>query len=329
MSKNNNKSNNIFKKIITLGGVLTVVFALFKKRKIVKEVVENVAEDIVDVIPKDIKDKFKKIEKKSEKKIINYEKSLHKKIDYWLKDFIIPHEGNNHHPKGLHPKALTSYVVIILLVKIIVTGSLFFIYPNTGLVTSKITDDLYKITNQERISAGLQPLVINEELKAAAMKKASDMVAGHYFAHIGPDGKKPWEWINKKNYNFTYMGENLAMDFSSAKVVNSAFMKSPSHKANIMHKEYSDVGMALMIGEIEGRETMILVQFYGKPKVTDSLTVATAQVVKTTTNETTPKIVKTQNIVSKKQPVVESVNFPESAVENITEDVISVEPVIP
>jgi len=270
------KANSLFKKILTLGGVFVVVFSIFKKRKEIKQVLDTV----VDAIPAEMKNEFQKLEKQSEKNMKDLKKSLRKRFTTWLKDVTIPHAGNNHHPKALHPKALTSYVLIIFLVKVLVTGSLFFVYPNIGFVTSKITDDLYEITNQERVAAGLEPLIINHELVAAATRKVNDMVTGDYFAHISPDGTKPWEWINKDNYNFTHMGENLAMDFSSAKVVHSAFMKSPSHKANILNEDYTDFGMVIMSGVINGRETMILVQFYGKPKFTSTLaTVNVNQVV--------------------------------------------------
>ncbi len=281
---------NKLKKILALGGLASLIFGLFKKRKEVKAVAKIVEKDVKKVAT-DIKH------------------SLHKRFLHIAKDYIVPHLGNNHKPKALRPKALTAYVVVILLVKVFVTGSLFFIYPNTGLVTSKITDQLYELINQERIVNDLDPLIINEELIASAERKVQDMVDQQYFSHIGPGGTKPWEWINKDNYNFTHMGENLAMDFSSATVVHSAFLNSPSHKANILHKDYTNIGMALVVAELEGRETIVLVQFYGKQKALPTLSAA---------------ITEPENIVVEPEVViheaVEEVPVPVESVEEVISD---------
>lgn len=290
-----NKFVILLKRLFALGGFVALVFGLLQKRKSIAKMTTSVE--------KEIKDAANEIEKNIKNTTKDVKKSLHKKFLNIAKDYIVPHVGNNHHPKALRPKALTMYVAIVLVVKIVVTGSLFFLYPNTGFVTSKITDELYTLTNQDRIENGLPPLIIDPELTAAAERKVADMVDKQYFAHIGPDGKKPWEWINKDNYNFVNMGENLAMDFSSAEVVNSAFMKSPTHRSNILHKEYTNIGMAIKVGEIDGRETIFLVQFFGKQKTSPTLAAASVA------PDTSKKVE-----VAEEQPVVGTVQVPDEVV---------------
>jgi hypothetical protein len=42
-------------------------------------------------------------------------------------------------------------------------------------------------------------------------------------------------------------------------------MESPSHRANILKDNYQEIGIAVVEGEINGKETLLAVQFFGKP----------------------------------------------------------------
>lgn len=245
------------------------VLAFLGLKKIIKE---------KDVLQKTVKSAQKKIVAEIDQVDNRVQKIRHRymqKVKTFAKDYFLPHEGNDHKPKALRPKALTLYVAVIFAVKLLVTGVLFFIYPNQATLTSKIVDSLYAITNETRAENGLEPLVVNPELVAAAQAKVDDMISANYFSHISPSGKYPWQWIDTDFYQFSYMGENLAMDFSSAQVVHSALMNSSSHRENILHSKYQDMGFALKVGEINGKETILLVQFFAAPKFTSSLAAAT------------------------------------------------------
>jgi hypothetical protein len=43
-----------------------------------------------------------------------------------------------------------------------------------------------------------------------------------------------------------------------------AWMKSPTHRDNIVSKNYEDIGVAVAVGKINGQETTIVVQLFGK-----------------------------------------------------------------
>ncbi len=191
------------------------------------------------------------------------EESKLKKTFKHLHDLFIPHSGNQHKPKALSAKWLKFYAVVLIAIKLLVVGFLFFTYPNPAKLSQQVADELFVLTNQSRAELGLPELAYNEVLAQAAQAKANDMVAKGYFAHIGPDGKKPWEWIDRGRYPFIYMGENLAMDFTTAEVIHLAFKKSPSHWKNVTNPKYRDIGIGVATGIIDGRETTVLVQFFG------------------------------------------------------------------
>ncbi len=131
-------------------------------------------------------------------------------------------------------------------------------------IASDITNEnIMNLTNWSRNESGRQSLAVNSKLAAAAEAKAEDMISGNYFSHTSPSGVTPWKWIEKENYDYNYAGENLAMDFHSAEKMEESWMASPTHRANILNKEYSDIGVAVKEGFINGHDTIIAVVMFG------------------------------------------------------------------
>lgn len=78
-------------------------------------------------------------------------------------------------------------------------------------------------------------------------------------------GTTPWDFITGSGYQYEYAGENLAKNFMFSQGVVDAWMNSPSHKENLMRKDYTDVGFAVVNGVLNGEETTLVVQLFGKP----------------------------------------------------------------
>lgn len=60
-----------------------------------------------------------------------------------------------------------------------------------------------------------------------------------------------------------YAGENLAMQFTEANEVEEAWMVSPLHRANIVNKKYTDIGIGISTGLYNGSSTIYVVQLFG------------------------------------------------------------------
>ena len=228
-----------------------------------------------------------------------------------LKDFFIPHEGNNHKPKSLHPKSLATYVFFALCIKIIATGVLFFVYPDPASMARIVANEMIQFANDAREENNLPALAVNDVLVNSATQKGNDMLLREYFAHDTPDGKKPWNFINKKEYDYVFAGENLAMDFVSGVMIHEAFMKSPSHRRNILDPDYKEIGVAVVSGKMFGNDTDILVMFFGTQrhellamenakKITSSVSnvVETSLPNNTASPATTPRITEEENIIT-------------------------------
>jgi hypothetical protein len=180
---------------------------------------------------------------------------------------------------------------------------LFLIYPNQAMMSDVIVKRVFDLTNQSREESGLNTLKMNSVLSASAKEKANDMIRNNYFAHHSPTGVKPWDWINRADYPYIFVGENLAMNFISADSVHNALMKSPSHKKNILNDRYTDIGLAMLNGELDGKNTNILVELFA----TTGASVTTASVSENKSNVTTS--------VAKAEPVPEK-----KVTENVIDD---------
>ena len=89
------------------------------------------------------------------------------------------------------------------------------------------------------------------------------MIDNNYFAHVSPQKKSPWYWIEKNEYDYTYAGENLAINFTNSEDQQKAWMDSPLHKKNILNPNYDEIGVAVKRGVVEGKETTVVVQMFG------------------------------------------------------------------
>lgn len=188
-----------------------------------------------------------------------------KSFQAFIKHLFVPHDGNNYRAKVLHVDFLSYYLIFVLFFsfgfKLINNAS----GDVLGYATDITTDKLLQLTNDVRSQNQLTPLSFNQQLTAAAQKKASDMFAKNYWSHYGPDGATPWDFILSSGYKYEFAGENLAKNFLFSQGVVDAWMASPSHKENILRNDYTEVGFAIVNGVLNGEETTLVVQMFGKP----------------------------------------------------------------
>lgn len=179
-------------------------------------------------------------------------------------DTFLPHERNNHIPHILSRPFLKIYAVALVAAKIF-TISLIAFTPGVSYVTDITPQVIVNLTNQARLDNGLPQLALNPKLSQAALAKANDMLREGYFAHTSPSNLSPWYWFQQAGYQYTYAGENLAIDFFVAEDVFSAWMASASHRKNILNGNFTEIGIGVVEGEFNGVNTIIVVQHFGSP----------------------------------------------------------------
>lgn len=154
----------------------------------------------------------------------------------------------------------------MLIFALFIVGSMTLSSEKTSAFVSDISRaNIISLTNIERTGAGLPRLVENEALNRAAQLKLDHMIKNNYFAHNAPDGTTPWQWFEAAEYDYQHAGENLAMDFDYAANQHKAWMKSTTHRQNIMSSKYTEIGVATGAGRIDGDMTTVTVQVFGTP----------------------------------------------------------------
>ena len=180
-------------------------------------------------------------------------------------DHFILHERNGHKAHLIKPHFLFFYSLLLLAVAYSFSFITFARPGVLGVASDISASDIIKYTNQDRGQNGVGTLVENSALDQAAIAKANDMFAQNYWAHISPAGKTPWEFIKSANYNYSAAGENLARDFDRSPQVVEAWMNSPSHKENLLSDKFTEIGVGVINGTLEGKETTLVVQMFGRP----------------------------------------------------------------
>ncbi len=244
-----------------------------------------------------------------------------KKIRHHLKHFFIPHEHNDFKPHIFREVSVSVILATTLFLFGLSIGSAYII-QGTVIGREIISKVLIDLTNENRISNNLTPLNENNKLTLAALLKAKDMLGRQYFAHESPTGATPWSFIEQANYEYTYAGENLAINHIDNNQTDNAWMNSPLHRKNILDSNFEEIGISAYSGDYQNRNTIFVVQMFGTPaKNYDSTILATENVKiendtqEINTNTNTPKE-PVKKVLARETKKVLAKN-PESKIESI------------
>jgi uncharacterized protein YkwD len=127
---------------------------------------------------------------------------------------------------------------------------------------------LFDLINQERANAGLPAFTRQDQLNLAASEHNIDLSCRNIFSHTGSDGSSPFDRITRQGYSYTTAGENLyagSGPYDDPAEAVSAWMKSPGHLANMLHTEYTEVGISYINAPNSTYKGYFAVTF-GQPK---------------------------------------------------------------
>lgn len=111
-----------------------------------------------------------------------------------------------------------------------------------------IEQEVVRLVNVERAKQGLQPLVLDEKLSSIARTKSQDMKDNGYFSHQSPTYGSPFDMLKKFGVSYRTAGENIAAGYSSAQAVVTGWMNSEGHRANILNKSFTKIGVGYVSG---------------------------------------------------------------------------------
>lgn len=122
--------------------------------------------------------------------------------------------------------------------------------------------EVLDLVNQERKKQGLAALTLSSKLTSVANTKAKDMAVNKYFAHESPTYGTPFQMLQQFGVKYSYAGENIAAGQRTSKEVMNSWMNSSGHRANILNKNYTELGVGFYAG---GSYDTYWVQLFIKP----------------------------------------------------------------
>jgi uncharacterized protein YkwD len=134
--------------------------------------------------------------------------------------------------------------------------------PTPGAAETDFLQELLELVNDERAAVGAAPVTLSPQLTEAAQRHAEDMANNTFLSHFGSDGSTMQTRIEAADYNWSAIGENIAMGQTSPEAVMESWMDSSGHRQNILNPNYSELGL----GYAEAANGPYWVQVFAKAR---------------------------------------------------------------
>jgi len=119
----------------------------------------------------------------------------------------------------------------------------------------------FSLINQDRAANGVASLAYSASLARVAQYRAQDMLNRNYFSHYDPStGQLAFAGLLRLwGIPYSTAGENIAWSTNPSMAgINTMFMNSPEHRANILKAAYHRVGLGVASN---GAKTMVVEVF--------------------------------------------------------------------
>jgi uncharacterized protein YkwD len=129
--------------------------------------------------------------------------------------------------------------------KPIVAGLFLLIFSVAAGAQSPMERQLFDLVNHEREKAGLSKLEWSDRLAQAALAHSKLLAENRDLSHQFSGEPILQERVGATGARFNSVAENVAaaQDVGTA---HAALMKSPGHRANILHQDYNAIGIAIV-----------------------------------------------------------------------------------
>jgi uncharacterized protein YkwD len=108
-------------------------------------------------------------------------------------------------------------------------------------------------------------VTLDPKLTQAAREHSRDMAVHGYMDHRALDGSTPAERVARTGYRWRTVGENLASGIGTADGVVAGWLDSPHHCANLMEREFRQMGVAFGVN-LDAPAEVYWTQVFGTPR---------------------------------------------------------------
>jgi hypothetical protein len=127
-------------------------------------------------------------------------------------------------------------VAALLLAPLVVAGVAF--WGSAASAADAHAGSFVSKANAERTSRGLRAYTVASDLSVVARRHAERMAAKHSLYHNPNLGSEVSGW--------QVVGENVGMG-GDVQSIHQAFMDSPEHRANILARDYTEIGVGTVV----------------------------------------------------------------------------------
>ncbi|MGI5248867.1 CAP domain-containing protein [Actinacidiphila glaucinigra] len=117
--------------------------------------------------------------------------------------------------------------------------------PRSDDGEDSVVEQIVRLVNEERASAGCRPVTLEERLTEAAQDYTDVMARSGVLSHTGPDGSTMAGRVEAAGYQWSTLGENIAVGQRTAAAVMDAWMNSEGHRANILNCSFEQIGVGV------------------------------------------------------------------------------------
>jgi len=115
-----------------------------------------------------------------------------------------------------------------------------------------LAEEVFRLTNEERVYAGLSLFEKSEPLTQVATIRAYEIIIRLAEDHTRPDGREFYTVFYENDIEYRISGENLAAGQMSAAEVVRGWMDSPGHRRNILNPDFGRLGIGVTMDD-DGR----------------------------------------------------------------------------
>jgi uncharacterized protein YkwD len=148
-----------------------------------------------------------------------------------------------------------------------------------GLVAGAVVEPeeaearMLSLLNAARTAAGLPAVQPDTELRELAIGHSTDMADEGFFGHVSPSTGTPEDRARRSGVLASLLGENVAIA-GSAELAHEQLMSSPGHRANMLRREFTHVG----IGATKGENGLVVTMVLGRRPAQAAIPTSAAQI---------------------------------------------------
>jgi uncharacterized protein YkwD len=148
---------------------------------------------------------------------------------------------------------LKSSLIFFLVMSLTLTAlvlSAWAVQPSNKLPTRDLVfeEELAALVNQKRGSLGIPILKKSPLLGRVARNHSRDMSGRDFFHPTNPDGRGPKARLEESGYAWRTFGENIGCGQESPRLIFKAWLKSKSHRENMLNPFYREIGIGFAAG---------------------------------------------------------------------------------